>query len=94
MPTEPILEVMRDIGHGRVEDLIVSGGTPQITADTKLFRRVRIDRPDRAACRDDHRDHRPHPQHEKLLDHCRHIGDGVIAKVEIADGLPVHWESP
>jgi hypothetical protein len=84
---------MRDIGYGRVEDLGVTGGRPHITPATKLFRRIRLDRPDQPPLRADHTNHRPHAQHEKLLAHCRAIGAGMIRKVEVADGLPVHWDS-
>ena len=87
-----LLDVMRDLGHGRVEDLLVAGGTPRVTERTKLFRRYRPGRPDPpAAPRVSYVGRRPHPQHERLLAHCRQVGDGVIGRVEVADGIPVHW---
>ena len=89
------LDVMRSLCHGRIEDLEVHGGVPRVTPRTRLFRRVRLDRPDPPGPpRPVHSNHRPHPQHEKLLAHCRYVRDGLIARLEIADGLPVHWETP
>ena len=85
--------VMNDLGHGRIEDLYVSGGVPQLTPSPKLFRRIRLGHVDQLAPRTDHRNRRPHAQHEKLLAYCQQIREDVIRRVEVADGLPVHWDS-
>jgi hypothetical protein len=93
-PPELVLEVMRDLGHGRIENLGVTAGAPHINGRTKLLQLVRHGRhappPEQ---RMDHSNRKPHRQHDRLLAHCRAVGNGVIKKVEIADGLPVHWDS-
>src|SRR5690348_7045506 len=66
-----VFQVMRDIGHGRIENLAVRAGTPHISAKTKLLRCFRPDRmggpPDAPAppCRNEH------PRHLEFLAHCR-----------------------
>lgn len=62
-----------------------------MTKDTKVLRRVRVGRSDAANKASWH--HRtPHEQHHKLFAACRRIGDGRLARIEVSDGLPVHWE--
>ena len=86
-----VFQVMRDIGHGRIENLAVRAGVPQLSAQTKLLRCFRLDRmgdpldPMAAPGR------KHHPRQLEFLAHCRTVGDGVIEKVEVADGLPIHW---
>ena len=86
-------QVMRDIGHGRIENLLVRAGAPHISTKTKL---LRCFRPDRAGGRADSPaipGRNQHLRQLKFLAHCRSVGNGVIEKVEIADGLPVFWRS-
>lgn len=83
---------MRELWHGRIEDLLVAAGEPRITRKTKLLARHRgylCEAP--AAGRPAHQNCRPHPQQAKLWEYCRRLGDGVIARIEIADGLPIFW---
>jgi hypothetical protein len=83
---------MRDLWHGRIENLFVVRGLPRITEQTKLFSRYRRGRSDPPrALRPSYSDRQPHPQHLKLRAHCRNVGDGVIDRIEVADGVPVFW---
>jgi hypothetical protein len=85
---------MHDLWHGRIEHLPVVGGVPRMVHRTKLLARYRDgcpeprsrDRPNFLKCR-------PHPQHSKLWEDCRKMGEGVICRLEVADGIPIYWES-
>lgn len=82
-----VIDTIRDLAWGRIENLVIRGGVPRVTKDTKLLQRVRAQskaKPSKAR--------RPHAQHEKLLADCRRMRDGVMARIEVADGLPVVWK--
>lgn len=92
---EEVVGVIRDIGHGRIEDLGVTRGIPHITPRSKLFLRYRQDHADPPPVPPrDYTSRKPHPQNVKFLEHCRGMNSGVIERVEVADGLPVHWTQP
>src|SRR5687768_9746298 len=87
-----VFDALRELGWGRVEELVVAGGVPVIASGTKLFRRVRPDVVLAAAAAPDLApNRRPHPRHLELLAYCRSLDGGVIPRVEVADGLPVFW---
>src|SRR4051794_23748635 len=78
---DELFNVMREIGHGRVENLAVSAGEPHLTAKTKLFQRYRPGgAPTQPPRRPFTSTRKPHAQHLKLAEHCRAVGDGVIDK--------------
>lgn len=83
-----VIDTIRDLAWGRIENLVIRGGVPRVTKDTKLLQRVRTQRRAKPPTA-----RRPHAQHEKLLADCRRMRDGVMARIEVADGLPVVWKS-
>jgi hypothetical protein len=92
-----LFDAMRELSHGRMEHVDVTGGVPRLGAKTKLLQLVRRDRKSSSSAptgggNAPHR--QPHGQHPKLLAACRAIGEGVISRIEVADGLPVHWVTP
>ena len=89
-----VIDAMRDLGWGRIENLPIRGGVPRMTRDTKVLRRVRVGRHDGPRWTTSaRRDRKPHQQHQKFLDACRGIGDGVLERIEVADGLPIYWKT-
>ena len=86
-----VFQVMRDIGHGRIENLAVRAGAPHLSSKTKLLRCFRPDRMGAPLDRPAAPGRNQHPRQLEFLEHCRTVGDGVIERVEIADGLPVYW---
>lgn len=83
-----VIDTIRDLAWGRIENLVVRGGVPRVTKDTKLLQRVRAQRKAKPP-----KPRRPHAQHEKLLADCRRMRDGVMARIEVADGLPIVWKT-
>ena len=89
---QALIHEMRLLWHGRIENLFVVHGLPRITEQTKLFSRHRSGRCDPpSAPRPSHSNCKPHPKHIELLEHCVAVRDGVIDRIEIADGVPVFW---
>jgi hypothetical protein len=85
------INVMRDLGWGRIENVPVRGGIPKVTKDTKVLRLVRDGRNETALASCWH--HRKlHQQHHNLLADCKRIDDGVLERIEVSDGLPIHWK--
>lgn len=82
-----VIDAIRDLAWGRIENLVIRGGVPRVTKDTKLLQRVRAERKAKPA-----KVRRAHAQHEKLLADCRRMRDGVMARIEVADGLPIVWK--
>lgn len=82
-----VIDTIRDLAWGRIENLVIRGGVPRVTKDTKLLQRVRAQRKAKPP-----KSRRPHAQHEKLLADCRQMRDGVMARIEVADGLPIVWK--
>jgi len=81
-----LIDLVRRLGYGRVEHLHVRDGEPVFTPPPRVVRTVRLGRrPDRV--------HGDEPtlkqQHHELLRLLAEVGDGVVARVEVADGLPV-----
>lgn len=88
-----LIDAMRRIGFGRIENVVICGGSPHITKDTKQFRLLRDGpEPQRRPGRAFAGAVRLHAQHVRLLADCVRIGRGVLTRIEVADGLPVHWE--
>jgi hypothetical protein len=86
-----LIKAMRDLGWGRMEDVPIRGGLPRTTRDTKIFRRIRVEG-DESMITTSWHNRKPHEQHRKLFADCRRIGEGTLKRIEVSDGLPVHWE--
>ena len=87
---------MRQLGFGRIEDLLIEDGLPRINRRTRLLQKRKLGpqgllAPDESASLK-HGEHQPHPQHQKFLADCQRMGCGSMRRVEITDGLPIHWE--
>ena len=86
-----VIDEMYDVGYGRFERVLIRNNVPLITKDTKVLRyfhrgqdrgrSVAPARPNRKLRR----------QHRKFLLYCRQIGNGILERVEVCDGLPTYW---
>lgn len=87
-----LTETMRQLGHGRIEHLLVRDGIPVVGKDTKMLQYFRGERdPTSLTSLDTKRIRRPHRLHQMLFGKTRQMQAGVLERVEVADGLPVYW---
>lgn len=87
-PCRRLLHLINNIGFGRVENLVVSGGEPRVGPETAVIREVKLG------------SRRPHPrahlddevlaagQVVALFECFTQVGNGVIESLEIQYGLP------
>ena len=85
---------MGTIGWGRIEDLPVHSGSPRLTRSVKVFRRLRIEHLDERPLRPRGQISQLKKHHLQMLDQFRQIGNGLVRRIEIQDGLPVKVEAP
>lgn len=89
--TQSVIDEMRDLGWGRLEHVTIHGGVPRMTKKTKRlksFRGKHGDTTDTSSWK-----HRVlHAQHHKFFTYCHRVGDGLLPRIEIADGLPIYWK--
>lgn len=89
--TQSFIDAMRDVGWGRIEGALIRSGIPRMTKKTKRlksFRGNRSDTTDTSCWK-----HRVlHAQHHKFFTYCHCVGDGLLPRIEIADGLPIYWK--
>jgi len=86
-----LIDAMRDLGWGRIENVPIRGGIPRMTKDTKVLRLVRVGGSEPALKSCWHY-RKPHQQHQKLFADCKGIGDGGLERIEVSDGLPIYWK--
>jgi len=83
---------MRNLWWGCIENLLIRNGVPKFTKATKTFVRTRRGRADSTQRRIfETSDPKPHEMHLQFFAWCRNVGNGVIRRIEIADGIPVSW---
>lgn len=88
-----LINEMRDLGHGRIEDVPIRNGVPGMNRNTKVMAIRRAGRNETARTLTTMWLHRnPHHQHRTLFAECRRIGTGVLERIEVADGLPIFWK--
>lgn len=89
-----ILELARALGWGRIERAIITRGLPYADTRSKLLRVYRHGHDEASPPISLRPGAKLHSQHQKLLADCRAFQNGVIPRIEVADGLPVFWEPP
>ncbi len=83
-----LIEKMQLLGYGRIKHLVIGNGEPLKSPPPRLYRHRRLTGPN------DHRreagldDFVLKQQVLNLLDELDRIGNGVIATLEVRDGLP------
>lgn len=80
--------LLSDIGFGAVEDLIVRGGAPCPEPPPRVIRERRFGERRTPPPRERTGTGEPKLQVRQCLDAMRDLGDGVVARLEIVDGLP------
>ena len=90
---QQLLEIMRQLGYGRLTDIRMSGGELILHAGFKVCHRHRLDRVDDGAPPElEPADYVLKEAHLALIAQIRAVPSGRIARIEVQDGLPVHLE--
>lgn len=84
------LTLLQSINFGRIENLRIHNGQPQLIPKPRVLRSVRIGglvgpRPEVKMD-----DFALKSQIVEMFEHFNQIGDGTIARLDIKDGLPCH----
>ena len=88
-----LIDHMRQLGYGRYEGVPVRNGVARINRDTKVLRPVQYGHEILAHPPKSIWIHRPpHRLHRQLIIACREAVHGLLQRIDVADGLPVHWE--
>ncbi|MDD5698395.1 MAG: hypothetical protein PHH77_07235 [Victivallaceae bacterium] len=86
-----LLELMRQVGYGRINNLMVEKGDPVISPESSIERDLKLDAEDiRIKTADDS------PLKKKTIkcfDQLGKIKDGFIRKIEIRGGLPIQIQT-
>jgi hypothetical protein len=85
---QKLIELMQQINFGRISNIPVVGGNPELTADTIIEREIKLggqngNRPELAKD-----DFTLKQEVLALIEHLTGMGDGVIRHLEIKHGLP------
>lgn len=88
---QKVIRMMHEQVWGRTDDLMIRNGRPWLNKRTKVYSRMRIDRPKVKERRSSGAPPRLHRQHLQFFSWCRRVKNGT-AVVEVADGLPVSWK--
>lgn len=82
------VQLLSDIGHGAIEDLVVRGGEPSPEPQPRVIRERRFGERRAPAPRERTGTGEPKLQVRQCLAALRELGDGVVARLEVVDGLP------
>jgi hypothetical protein len=87
-----LVELIRFVHFGRIENLTVRAGEPVFDPPPLVIRTVKIaghsePRPQTAA-----EDFVLRREVSELLEHLQRLGNGIVNRIEIAHGIPLHLE--
>ncbi|MDD5728836.1 MAG: hypothetical protein PHV59_09750 [Victivallales bacterium] len=86
-----LLELMRQVGYGRINNLTVEKGDPVISPESSIERDLKLDAEDiRIKTADDFQLKK---KAIKFFDQLMKIKNGFIRKVEIRGGLPIQIQT-
>ncbi len=85
-----LLEEMQGIGFGRIERLVIAGGVPVATEDTRRVKNIRIGARNAPQPESKLDDFALKERHLEMFEHFKRIGDGIVLSLEIVNGLPVN----
>ena len=84
-----LVELMSEIGFGRIEGLPVRAGEPVLNASLRVFREVSFGKGQMPRTRPVSDDFALKQEVLDLFSHLDGIGDGRVSKLELRHGLPV-----
>jgi hypothetical protein len=85
-----LVRVMAELGHGRIEGLIVHKGKPVFNPAPRIVREIKLSAPEsRSRAQAAPPDYVLKQQVLQLLDTLQELGDGRVESLVIADGLPI-----
>jgi hypothetical protein len=82
-----LLVLIRSIQFGRLEQLHVQGGLPSWSPPPRVYRTIKLGASHFVSPCSDTGELRS--QWVELFDHLRLLGDGVVERIEVANGLPL-----
>lgn len=83
-----LVDLMRDIGFGRIEGLIVQGGKPVFDPMPRIVQEHRLGSNDAAPARSSSRDCLLKSQVVELLDRLSELANGRVDLIVVKHGLP------
>jgi len=83
---QKLIELMQQINFGRISNIPVVGGNPELTADTIIEREIKLGNGTRPEQKKD--DFTLKQEVLSLFEHLTRMGDGTIRHLEIKHGLP------
>jgi hypothetical protein len=83
-----LVEKMQDLGYGEIRQLVVIKGEPVVEPLPKIVRRHKLTSPRRRQVPPRSEDYILKEQVVNLFDDFDQMGNGVVAVIEVRDGLP------
>lgn len=83
-----LLELMRDVGYGRIENLTIRAGEPIFDESLLLFREVLLGRKSKEHAVPSENDFELKAQIMDLFEYFNRMQNGIIPLLKIQDGLP------
>ena len=87
-PQQKLIELMQQINFGRISNIPVVGGNPELTADTIVEREIKLGGQNGTRPESEKDDFTLKQEVLALLEHLTGMGDGIIRHLEIKHGLP------
>ncbi len=87
-PQQKLIELMQQINFGRISNIPVVGGNPELTADTIIEREIKLGGQNGKRPELEKDDFTLKQEVLTLIEHLTGMGDGVIRHLEIKHGLP------
>lgn len=84
-----LVQLLREVGHGRIEGLIIQGGEPVFTPAPRIIREIKLDLLSASQALEGAGDFALKGQVRNLLNHLAAMGNGRLETLFVADGLPV-----
>lgn len=82
-----LLNKMRELGWGQIENLKIRGGEPILDSSTSITRDIALDR--EYAAKPYRPDESLKPQVRRMLEQFRKNRTGIVPVIRVQDGLPI-----
>jgi|GEM_PF-3149485 len=79
---------LKDVGYGEIRSLKVHDGAPVFDQDTRVFKQRLLNPPVPPCSHPDNHDGLKSEGFKELIRVCEEMGDGVVEKLVIQNGLP------
>ena len=83
-----LVEMMQQIGFGRVDDLVIRDGEPVFDPMPRIIRDIKLGADNVARPQPDFADFTLKSQVVELFEHLAELGNGTVQSIEVRHGLP------